>query len=64
MKYSRNQAKPAFGGFGAAPAASAAPAFGGFGATATTQQSGGLFGATAAKPAFGGFGATAQPSTG
>jgi len=60
----QNQAKPAFGGFGATPAASAAPAFGGFGATATTQQSGGLFGATAAKPAFGGFGATAQPSTG
>jgi len=62
-----NQAKPAFGGFGATqPAASAAPAFGGFGAGATTAQSGGgLFGSNnAAKPAFGGFGSTAPATTG
>ncbi|XP_023336271.1 nuclear pore complex protein Nup98-Nup96 [Eurytemora carolleeae] len=60
----QNQAKPAFGGFGATPASST-PAFGGFGAT-STSQSGGLFGSTAAKPGFGGFGAatTSQPSTG
>uniref|UniRef100_T1GKX4 Protein kinase domain-containing protein n=1 Tax=Megaselia scalaris TaxID=36166 RepID=T1GKX4_MEGSC len=51
--FGATQTNTAFGGFGSAPASTAAPAFGGFGATATTT----------AAPTFGGFGAATATSS-